>query len=580
MKKNGIYLTLSGRFVILASVTFLFPLVIFASFASRNYGEAVNQKLEQMTDAALGLIDKNIDYIIRDVESTASLITTNRSTQALLMEKDPEKYKLEYREKEMAVKNLLINVTNNKDFFETVYLGNQYTSVNKYRSSIASEAIENYEAMTENDWYRELTEQKGKGVWYKGNEIPGFTDNLLIYAKSILNMNNPRPIGILLVGIGESPFSGIFSDQQVDFNTKILISQNDQIIFEYSPSEDEFLSALTEEQNRSLIHADGIVDISKKVYVRHIKNRFSGWQITSVVPYKEFQAEQTGSSRLFFSIAAGCFLAGVLLMCFFSYGMTRTLKKLRNYVEALRQGNTDTEVTFSSRDEVGMVGNELVRVVSENHRLMQNLYQSMYKEKEAELMALQAQINPHFLYNTLDSIFWMAQEYDAQEIGKMVVALSNVFKLSLNKGEKFIELGSELALVTNYLEIQKMRFGSALRTEIDVPEELKKVKILKFIIQPLVENSILHGLAENGMAGTVRVTAKQDGSRLNIAVEDDGQGFSCTFKEALQNGYALKNVEERIRLCYGEDCGVFMDPEVSAGCRILLRLKVYNEEGQ
>ncbi|RKJ50765.1 sensor histidine kinase [bacterium 1XD42-54] len=578
MKKNGIYLTLGGRFVILASVTFLFPLVIFASFASRNYGEAVNLKLEQMTDAALGLIDKNIDYIIRDVESTASLITTNRSTQALLLEKDPERYKLEYREKELAVKNLLINVTNNKDFFETVYLGNQYTSVNKYRSSIASEAIESYEAMIENDWYRELTEQKGKGVWYKGDEIPGFTDNLLIYAKSILNMNNPRPIGILLVGIGESPFSQIFSDQQVDFNAKILISQNDQIIFEYSPSEDEFLSSLTQEQNRRLIRSDGIVDISKKVYVRHIENRFSGWQITSVVPYKEFQAERMGSSRLFFSIAAGCFLAGVLLMCFFSHGMTRTLKKLRNYVEALRQGDTGTEVTFSSRDEVGMVGNELVRVVSENHRLMQNLYQSMYKEKEAELMALQAQINPHFLYNTLDSIFWMAQEYHAQEIGEMVVALSNVFKLSLNKGEKFIELGKELDLVTNYLEIQKMRFGSALRTEIDVPEELKKVKILKFIIQPLVENSVLHGLAENGMAGTIRVTAKQDGACLNIAVEDDGQGFSGTFEKALQNGYALKNVEERIKLCYGEDCGIFMDPEVSAGCRILLRLKVWEEE--
>ena len=247
-------------------------------------------------------------------------------------------------------------------------------------------------------------------------------------------------------------------------------------------------------------------------------------------------------------------------------------------MEALRQGDTGTEVTFSSRDEVGMVGNELVRVVSENHRLMQNLYQSMYKEKEAELMALQAQINPHFLYNTLDSIFWMAQEYHAQEIGEMVVALSNVFKLSLNKGEKFIELGKELDLVTNYLEIQKMRFGSALRTEIDVPEELKKVKILKFIIQPLVENSVLHGLAENGMAGTIRVMAKQDGACLNIAVEDDGEGFSGTFEKALQNGYALKNVEERIKLCYGEDCGIFMDPEVSAGCRILLRLKVWEEE--
>ena len=114
-------------------------MAIFACFASQNYSEAVNLKLEQMTDAALGLIDKNIDYIINDVESTANLITTNASTQTLLLEKEPEKYTTDYRQKELAVKNLLVNVTNNKDFFDTVYIGNEYTTVNKYRSSIASD---------------------------------------------------------------------------------------------------------------------------------------------------------------------------------------------------------------------------------------------------------------------------------------------------------------------------------------------------------------------------------------------------------------------------------------------------------
>ena len=114
--RKHFYLTLGRRFIILASVTFLFPLAIFACFASQNYSEAVNLKLEQMTDAALGLIDKNIDYIINDVESTANLITTNASTQTLLLEKEPEKYTTDYRQKELAVKNLLVNVTNNKDF--------------------------------------------------------------------------------------------------------------------------------------------------------------------------------------------------------------------------------------------------------------------------------------------------------------------------------------------------------------------------------------------------------------------------------------------------------------------------------
>ena len=577
--KPHIYLTLGRRFVILASITFLFPMIIFAGFASRNYGDAVNLKLQQMTDATLGLIDKNIDYIIHDVESITSLITTNQAVQTLLLDDNPQKYKMEYRQKELDVQNLLINVTNNKDFFDTVYLGNSYTSVSKYSNGIAAEPIEEYSQIITQPWYQNLLELKGKGAWYKGSEIPGFSNNLLVYAKAVLNMNNPKVIGICLIGIGESPFSDIFSDQQVTFNTQVLISQNDNMIFEYSPQEDPFLGSLSDKQKIALLHSDGITDLSKTVYVRHITNRFSGWQITCIVPYNEILAEKKASDQLIFFIAAGCFAIGVLLMCLFSQGMTRTLKKLRKYVDALRHGDTAPKTIFSSRDEIGLIGNELVRVVSENQTLIENLYQSMYKEKEAELMALQAQIDPHFLYNTLDSIFWSAQEYHAEEIGKMVVALSNVFKISLNNGEKIINLGRELEMVSNYLEIQKMRFEDKLKVNIQVPQELYGTKILKFIIQPLVENSIQHGLAEKGMVGTVKISAECRDDHLFIFVEDDGVGFSCTFEEALQNGYALRNVNERIQLCYGNDCGLSLDTSVSVGCRIQIKLTFYPKGG-
>ena len=191
-------------------------------------------------------------------------------------------------------------------------------------------------------------------------------------------------------------------------------------------------------------------------------------------------------------------------------------------------------------------------------------------------MALQAQINPHFLYNTLDSIFWTAQEYHADEIGKMVVALSNVFKLSLNKGEKFITLEKELELVSNYLAIQQMRFGDTLHTKIDVPFELYNQKILKFLLQPLVENSLQHGLSEQGMNGTIHISATTDGTFLLISVEDDGVGLSCSPEEAIENGYALKNIRERIQLCYGADCGLSFDTSFAKGCRITIRLTQLN----
>lgn len=309
---------------------------------------------------------------------------------------------------------------------------------------------------------------------------------------------------------------------------------------------------------------------------------YTGWTLISNLPKYAISDALLDTLKSSSLILILCLAYAVVMSALLAKLLVKRIGQLTKAVSQIGanedKGRTVLEQYNGAMDEIGALVENIHRMVLRLDELKIAVYNEKIARRDLEMKALQAQINPHFLYNTLDSIFWMAQEYHAQEIGEMVVALSNVFKLSLNKGEKFIELGKELDLVTNYLEIQKMRFGSALRTEIDVPEELKKVKILKFIIQPLVENSVLHGLAENGMAGTIRVTAKQDGACLNIAVEDDGQGFSGTFEKALQNGYALKNVEERIKLCYGEDCGIFMDPEVSAGCRILLRLKVWEEE--
>ena len=574
-KKKRIYLTLGRRFVILASVTFLLPLAFFACFSSRNYSDGINLKLQQMTDSTLALVNKNIDYIIYDIESTSALITTNASVQSLLLDNGPQ-YSSDYRRKERSVWNTVINVTNNKDFLDIIFLANEHTAITKYRNSLAGEPIENYATLIASDWYKDLLSLRGKGAWYPGTEIPGFSSNLLVYAKAVLNMNNPETIGILLAGIGDSPFSRIFENLQVDFNAQILISQNGHTIYEYTPATEEFQASLSPMEKQTLLHTDGIVELTKKYYVRHVDNHSSGWRITCIVPYTPFLLERQNSSRTIFTIAAICFLIGVLLMCIFSNGMTRTLRKLKKYVEALRDGRSTDFISFSSNDEIGLVGNELVRVVAENQQLIQNLYQSLYKEKEAELMALQAQINPHFLYNTLDSIFWTAQEYHADEIGKMVVALSNVFKLSLNKGEKFITLGKELELVSNYLAIQQMRFGDSLHTKIDVPFELYNQKILKFLLQPLVENSLQHGLSEQGMNGTIHISATTDGTFLLISVEDDGVGLSCSPEEAIENGYALKNIRERIQLCYGTGCGLSFDTSFAKGCRITIRLTQLN----
>ena len=418
-KKKRIYLTLGRRFVILASVTFLLPLAIFACFSSRNYSDGINLKLQQMTDSTLALVDKNIDYIIYDIESTSTLITTNASVQSLLLDNGPQ-YSSDYRRKERSVWNTVINVTNN-----------EHTAITKYRSSLAGEPIESYATLMASDWYKDLLSLRGKGAWYPGTEIPGFSSNLLVYAKAVLNMNNPETIGILLAGIGDSPFSRIFENLQVDFNAQILISQNGHTIYEYTPATEEFQASLSPMEKQTLLHTDGIVELTKKYYVRHVDNHSSGWRITCIVPYTPFLLERQNSSRTIFTIAAICFLIGVLLMCIFSNGMTRTLRKLKKYVEALRDGRSTDFISFSSNDEIGLVGNELVRVVAENQQLIQNLYQSLYKEKEAEAVPVVLLMDRFGYVKTVDNSVYERNKEAADSENKQIVPCMSDGKICL-----------------------------------------------------------------------------------------------------------------------------------------------------
>ena len=245
---------------------------------------------------------------------------------------------------------------------------------------------------------------------------------------------------------------------------------------------------------------------------------------------------------------------------------------MRRFVDSFREKRSSETFVFNPQDEVGAIGDEFVRIVQENERLVVSLYKSRYREKEAELIALQSEINPHFLYNTLDSIFWTAEEYGAEKVANMAVALSNVFRMSLNSGKGICTLGEELQLVQNYMAIQNMRFEGRFQLRIDLPQEMLQMEIIKLILQPIVENAIYHGLKDED---------------ITFIVQDDGVGFSVNAENPLGNGYALCNVDERIKLYYGEAYGLHIVSELQVGTTVFIAIRrritnqnLYDDEGE
>ena len=215
-------------------------------------------------------------------------------------------------------------------------------------------------------------------------------------------------------------------------------------------------------------------------------------------------------------------------------------------------------------------------MVNNNLELHERLLNSEIKEKEAELLLLQSQINPHFLYNTLDALYFMAVIDQADDVAEMVLALSDTFKLSLNKGNKLILVRDEMEKIKAYMKVQNMRYHNRFQFQVELEEEMLGNKMLTFILQPLVENAVYHGLEPRIGNGYIRIEGYIEDEEMVFHIQDNGVGIDDLSK--LEDGYGVKNIRERIKLFYGEEYDVIFDSKTGEGTTVTLILPMIRRE--
>lgn len=216
-----------------------------------------------------------------------------------------------------------------------------------------------------------------------------------------------------------------------------------------------------------------------------------------------------------------------------------------------------------------------LEIIENNQRLTEENYRVHLQERKAQLLALQAQINPHFLYNTLECINWMAFRHGAEDISQAVTALARYFRLTLSEGKNVVSIADEIELAKTYLAIQNIRFESKIQTQIEAPEELKEYAIPKLILQPFVENAVIHGILKKPQrAGKITIVAQIEQEDIHILVSDDGIGIPDRLLEEItqsvdrKDHYGIYNVRERIHLYYGEGYGVVISSREEAGTTV------------
>ncbi|THF73303.1 HAMP domain-containing protein [Cohnella fermenti] len=330
----------------------------------------------------------------------------------------------------------------------------------------------------------------------------------------------------------------------------------------------------------------GYTSIEKTINNRSyqiMQDRFEhiGWKIVVVFPFDE--AKSFVIKWQFYTVVIVLFTVflAVLVSWFFTNSIIKPVRKLRRIMQRVEEGELHLRFEGRSKDEIGQLGDSFNKMVQEIEQLIHMVYSEQKGKREAELKVLQEQIKPHFLYNTLDTIQWMAQDRDADDIVEIVIALTNLFRIGLSRGNEHIPLEDEIKHVESYLIIQMMRYEGKLSYQInELPYQLKKSKVLKLILQPLVENAIYHGIKMKKGKGHIRIESEARDGKLVLSVIDNGLGMKPEQLEIIRqgvihvgnpehkDGFGLFNVNERIRLTYGISYGIEVHSEYEAGTRV------------
>ncbi len=422
----------------------------------------------------------------------------------------------------------------------------------------------------------QIRDAKGGHVWLLRTDNP---DAALLSAREIRDKNSLslRPIGLLTMKVEVDRLVRTYID--LSDGKDVLITKAGEAVFASSPEVLAMYPRLSER-----VKTWSILNTPRgRVFVTRLRTGYQGFEYYTLIPYDAMFSS-------LWKVKAAC-IAADFLLCLLSLWLirnlaarlTRPLEELTAQMKLVQAGDwplasPDGEAEPRGRDEIGQLYVNFHRMLKRIDQLVEENYVQKLLVKEAEFQALQAQINPHFLYNTLNSINWLAKINRQNTISRMVEALGAMFRSLMDRERPVIPLREELALVEHYLTIQTVRFGSRLQCDIRVEYELLDCEIPKLTLQPLVENAIKHGLEQ--VVGTfhIRIRGRREEEAVAITVADDGPGMDGEAVQRALSGegktgkIGLRNIHQRLQSRYGEAYGLTVRAQPGEGTAITLRL--------
>ncbi|QUI24712.1 sensor histidine kinase [Vallitalea pronyensis] len=576
-------ISIRQKLLLLFCIQIIIPLFFMASILYRKAEVVIQNKSINYTSDILKMIELRLDDFSRNMMTLSQDILYDQVIYNILTNPDVKQDKFVYYSRMEDVVNILRKACLSREELQSIALISDNKEFYSYDSNSGRVIIK--ESLPYDDMITKARALKGQPLWYLEKDEKGVVQNIYL-TRVLYDIADFKEIGLMTLLIKKEFLESVYRDLSTDsmHNIAIISHENEWIVGRDRQSNDmlkQFVAMnLTSDNNYK-------INTRKNMLISYIQLDNPRWKVVTHISLKKLNKDMV-DFRLWLIILM---IATLLIMSMFSVLMgvdiINPINRLVKSIKKVQEDKVYEEIAIDRMDELGYLSNCFNKMSLEIDILVNKVYKEQLTRREAELKALQAQINPHFLFNTLESINWMAMLSEAPEISDMVTSLSSLIEGSMGKGNPLISIKEELRYVDSYILIMKNRYGERLVFHKDVDEEVN-IQVPRLVLQPIVENAIYHGIDKNRKTGEISLCLKKDNNHVYIAITDNGRGMQQEEVEQLnekfrrgcdqyllskdKRGIGLENVNRRIKLFYGQTYGIKIESDYGKYTKVILTI--------
>lgn len=585
---------LDKKLIFVYALMIVIPIIIVTFLGFQRYQEYLTERVSEFGLNLTDQISENLDNYIQQIDRLSMTFYLD-GVDGLRGKPDPMNVYAEKIAVDRALRNIMFIIPFQD--IEGIYWireGEVQYSQYGYGRWI------DHSSFKDEGWYDEVLAADGKGIiippyrpqFAHGLSATNATDEHYIfsYARSIVNVSNRVPYGVLLIDITTDNLYELLNDAKIKTSSTLFIVDDDGTII-YHPDTDYITSNFPPTLNGAYGKFIETYNDKGPMMIQYVRSDTTGWTVVNTVPLQQLSDELRIFRNILWILAGAALLLSVILSSAFTMTTIKPLKTLKRLMHKVEMGDYNVRIEKLTNDEVGQLGRGFNHMVEKINELVSRVLKMKIYQQQAEFKVLQSQINPHFLYNTLESISMKAEINQDYEVADMVSLLGKLFRLSLQRNSELIPLSREIEYVEVYMRLQHIRLPK-MKYSISFEDAHMNTYTLPWIIQPIVENAIIHGIAPVKGQGYIRIWGERVEDDLIVYVEDNGNGMSekrlAEVNESLmysaledEDGQhiGLYNVHRRILNSNGQGYGLKVQSVPGGGTIVTIRMK-YSFKGE